>query len=132
MVNNDRIVPIQKIDLLSMYGTVLAVGQVDFSVLASTDILGNFSVTGTGSAGTFLANQPVQTLDFASGVTGGTVYFVPGYDFSAITVAGAAATIDSDGLDLADVQPDGVTLYKAVLASGEVTITAVTPSLASE
>lgn len=132
MVNNDRIVPIQKIDLLSMYGTVLAVGQVDFSVLASTDILGNFSVTGTGSAGTFLANQPVQTLDFASGVTGGTVYFVPGYDFSAITVAGAVATIDSDGLDLADVQPDGVTLYKAVLASGEVTITAVTPSLASE
>ena len=132
MVNNDRIVPIQKIDLLSMYGTVLAVGQVDFSVLASTDILGNFSVTGTGSAGTFLANQPVQTLDFATGVTGGTVYFVPGYDFSAITVAGAAATIDSDGLGLADVQPDGVTLYKAVLASGEVTITAVTPSLASE
>ena len=132
MVNNDRIVPIQKIDLLSMIGTVLNIANVSFTVLAPTDTTGDFSVTGSGAAGTFLANQPVQTLDFASGVTGGTVYFVPGFDFSAITVAGAAATIDTDGLALADVAPDGVTLYKAVLASGEVTISAVTPSIASE
>lgn len=131
MVNNDRIVPIQKIDLLSMYGTALAIASVSFSVLAASDIEGDFSVTGSGAAGTFLANQPVKTLDFASGVTGGTVYFVPDYGFSAITVAGAAATIDDSGLDLADVKPDGVTLYKAVLSSGEVTISAVTPSLAS-
>ena len=131
MVNNDRIVPIQKIDLLSMIGTVLTIAQVSYTVLAATDIEGNFSVTGSGAAGNLLANQPVQTLDFASGVTGGTVYFIPGYDFSAITVAGAAATIDTDGLALSAVQPDGVTLYKAVLASGEVTISAVTPVLSA-
>lgn len=130
MVNNDRIVPIQKIDLLSMYGTVLTIASVSFTVLAASDVLGDFSVTGSGAAGTFLANQPVSTLDFASGVTGGTVYFVPAFDFSAITVAGAAATIDDAGLALADIEPDGVTLYKAVLSSGEVTISAVTPSLA--
>lgn len=131
MVNNDRIVPIQKIDLLSMYGTILTIASVSFTVLAPTDIVGDFSVTGTGAAGNKLANQPVKTLDFASGVTGGTVYFVPAYDFVGITVAGVNATIDDSGLALADVQPDGVTLYKAVLASGEVTITAVTPALAS-
>ena len=130
MINNDRIVPIQKIDLLSMFGTILAIANVSFGVLAATDVEGDFSVTGTGAAGNKLANQPVKTLDFASGVTGGTVYFVPAYDFAAITVAGAAATIDDAGLDLDDVQPDGATLYKAVLASGEVTITAVTPSIA--
>lgn len=130
MVNNDRIVPIQKIDLLSMYGTILTIANVSFAVIAPTDVIGDFSVTGSGAAGNKLANQPVTTLDFASGVTGGTVYFVPAYDFSAITVAGAAATIDDSGLALADVQPDGVTLYKAVLSSGEVTITAVTPALA--
>lgn len=129
MVNNDRIVPIQKIDLLSMYGTILTIASVSFTVLAATDTLGDFSVTGSGAAGNILANQPVKTLDFASGVTGGTVYFVPAYDFIAITVAGAAATIDDSGLALADVQPDGVTLYKAVLSSGEVTISAVTPAL---
>lgn len=130
MVNNDRIVPIQKIDLLSMYGTILTIANVSFAVIAAIDTLGDFSVTGSGAAGNKLANQPVKTLDFASGVTGGTVYFVPAYDFSAITVAGVVATIDTDGLALADVVPDGVTLYKAVLASGEVTITAVTPALA--
>lgn len=129
MVNNDRIVPIQKIDFLSMIGTVLTLNSTSFAVLAASSIEGAFSVTGTGAAGNFLANQPVQTLDFASGVTSGTVYFVPAYDFSAITVAGSAATIDDSGLALADVQPDGITLYKAVLGSGEVTITAVTPSL---
>ena len=130
MINNDRIVPIQKIDLLSMIGTVLNIANVDYAVIAATDVEGDFSVTGSGAAGTKLANQPVKTLDFASGVTGGTVYFVPAYDFAAITVAGAAATIDDSGLDLDEVQADGVTLYKAVLSSGEVTITAVTPSIA--
>lgn len=128
MVNDDRIVPIQKIDLLSMYGTVLTIGNVTFSVLDSADIEGNFSVPGKGAAGIFLANQPVQSLDFPSGVTGGTVYFVPGYDYSGFTVAGAAATM---GEDSAEVAPDGVTLYKAVLASNTVTVSAVTPSLAS-
>ena len=129
MVNNDRIVPIQKIDYLSMIGTILTLGSVSYAVLAPTDIVGDFSVTGSGAAGNFLANQPVKTLDFASGVTSGTVYFVADFAFAGITVAGAAATIDDSGLDLEDVQPDGITLYKAVLGSGEVTITAVTPSV---
>lgn len=127
MINNNRIVPIQKMDLLTMIGTILSIANVSYSPLQSTDVTGDFSVTGSGSAGNFLASQPVATLDFPTAVTGATVYFVPAYDFTAITVAGAAATIDSDGLDLEDVQPDGVTLYKAVLASGEVTITAVSP-----
>lgn len=127
MINTNRIVPVQKTDLLSLIGTVLGLIGTSYAVLAATTIEGAFSVTGSGSAGNFLANQPVQTLDFPSGVTGATVYFVPAYDFTAITVAGAAATIDDAGLDLDDVQPDGVTLYKAVLSSGEVTITAVTP-----
>ena len=122
MVNNDRIVPIQKIDLLSMYGTILKLASVSATVLAATDINGDFSVTGTGAAGTFLANQPVKTLDFATGVTSGTVYFVAGYDFEGITVAGVAADVD-------DIKPDAVTLYTAVLADGSVTVSAVTPSL---
>ena len=128
MINNDRIVPIQKIDYLSLIGTVLNIASVSYSVLASTDIEGDFSVTGTGAAGTFLANQPVKSLDFASGVTGGTVYFVASYDFDAITVAGAAATFASAS---ADVVADGVTLYKAVLATGEVTVSVITPAVAS-
>ena len=130
MVNTDRIVPITKIDYLSMIGTVLKIANVSATTLAASNVDGDFTVTGTGAAGTFLANQPAKSIDFASGVTSGTVYFVPGYDFGAITVAGAAATIDDAGLALANVKADGVSLYTAVLSSGEVTISAVTPSLA--
>lgn len=127
MINKDRIVPIQKMDLLTMIGTILALHGTSYAVLAASTIEGAFSVTGSGAAGNKLANQPVQSLDFASGVTSGTVYFVAAYDFAGITVAGAAATI-ADGS--ATVNPDGVTVYKAVLGSGEVTITAVSPVIA--
>lgn len=129
MVNNDRIVPIQKIDYLSMIGTILTLNSTSFTVLAATDVVGDFSVTGSGAVGNILANQPVKSLDFASGVTSGTVYFVADFTFTGITVSGSAATIDDSGLALSDVNPDGITLYKAVLGSGEVTLTAVTPSL---
>lgn len=124
MINKDRIVPIEKMDLLTMFGTILSLHGTSYSVLASSDVEGTFSVTGTGAAGNKLANQPVKSLDFASGVTSGTVYFVAAYDYAGITVAGAAATI-ADGS--ATVIPDGATLYSAALASGEVTITAVSP-----
>lgn len=118
MVNNDRIVPIQKMDLLSMIGTVLGLNGTSYNVLAASTIEGDFSA-GTG---TLLANQPVRSLDF-TGATG-TVYFVAAYDFQGFTKSGAAVTMAG-----ATVNPDGVTLYKAALASGTVTITAVTPVL---
>jgi len=130
MINNDRIVPIEKCDFLSMIGVILGIGGTSYAVLASSDVEGTFSVTGSGAAGNKLANQPVKTLDFASGVTGGTVYFVPAYDFAGITVAGATPTFASASLENDDVKADGITLYKAVLASGEVTLTAVTPMAA--
>ena len=130
MINNDRIVPIHKIDFLSMIGTILGIGGTSYSILEASDVEGTFSVTGTGAAGTFVANQPVKTLDFPSGVTGATIYFVAAYDFEGLTVASAAPTFDSSALDNDDVKADGITLYKAVLASGEVTLTAVTPILA--
>lgn len=121
MINTDRIVPIQKIDFLSMIGTILTLNSTSYSVLEATDIVGDFSVTGSGSAGTFLVNQPVKTLDFPEAVTGATVYFVAAFDYEGMTIAGAATT------PTGAVNPDGITLYKAVLASGAVTITAVTP-----
>ena len=121
MINTNRVVPVQKTDLLSLIGTVLGLIGTSYTVLAATTIEGAFSVTGSGSAGNFLANQPVQTLDFPSGVTGATVFFVAGYDFEGFTIAGAAAT------PTGTVQPDGVTLYKAVLSGGAITVTAVTP-----
>ena len=123
MISTERIVPIQKCDFLSMIGTILTLNGTSYSVLEASTVEGAFSVTGSGAAGTFLANQPVQSLDFADGVTGATVYFVAAYDYTGMTIDDTATT------PTGDVEPDGITLYKAVLASGAVTITAVTPSV---
>lgn len=125
MINKDRIIPVQKIDLLSLVGTIMNLANISFNVLKSSNVEGTFTVSGSGAAGTFLVNQPVKTLDFPAAVTGATIYFVPAYNFAGLTVAGAAATI-SDGS--AAVEPDGASLYKAVLSSGEVAVTAVTPA----
>lgn len=124
MINTNRVVPIQKTDFLSLIGTVLTIASVSYNVLAANDIEGDFSVTGSGAAGNLLANQPVKTLDFASGVTSGTVYFVPAFDFVGFTINEVAAVAGSGSVD---VNPDGITLYKAVLSSNKVTISAVTP-----
>lgn len=126
MINTNRIVPVVKTDLLSAYGTMLALAAVSCVVLKSSDILGDFSVTGSGSAGSFLCDQPVKSLDIPAAVTGCTVYFVAGYDFGGLTVAGAAPTF-GDGYTNDTILPDCATLFKAVLSSGTVTVTAVTP-----
>lgn len=124
MINHDRIVPIQKCDYLSMIGTMLAIANVSYAVAKSGDIEGNFEITGSGAAGNFLCDQPVKALNIASGVTGCTIYFVADYGFKGLTVNGAAPTYNAGSID---VDPDDVTLYKAVFASSKITISAVTP-----
>lgn len=116
MINTDRIVPVQVIDLISLYGLILKVGGVSVTALDATNP-GEFSVA-TNSA-TVLADEPVSSLDFGESVTASTVYFVPAFDYAGFTINGAAVT------PTGDVNPDGRTLYKAVLGSGAITITQV-------
>lgn len=122
MINNDRIVPIQSMDFLSMIGTILAINGTSYTVVASTDVQGTFEITGTGDVGNVLANQPVQTMDFASGVTAGVVYFVPDYNFSGISINGTAVDLSAVTIDA-----DGISLYTATLAAGAVTVAKITP-----
>lgn len=121
MINSDRIVPVQVIDLISLYGLILKQDSNNSSLaaLAASDTAGDFAVTATG---VYLANEPVSSLDIASSVSSVTVYFVPAYDYAGFTKAGVAATIADNDVT---VDPDGRTLYKAVLSSGAVTITKV-------
>lgn len=122
MINKDRIVPIEKIDFLSMIGTVMnLMGASNFHVDA-TDAEGNLTVTGSGDVGTVLANQPLVSANFPAGVTAGVLYFVPDYKFSGFKIAGVAVEAEGDTPDY-----KGVALYSATLASGTVTVAAVTP-----
>ena len=123
MINKSNIIPVVKIDLLSLIGTILTLIGTSFQI-AVASVAGEVAITGSGAAGNFLSNVPVKEIDFRTGVTGGTVYFIPAYDFAGIKVAGAAATMDSDSVE---VIKESANLYKAVLSSGEVTISAVTP-----
>lgn len=119
MINQDRIVPITTIDLISMYGLVLAM-MLDAkpTALAADDTAGDFTVS-TNSA-TLLASEPVKALNFGDGVTASTVYFVPAYDYTGFSIDGTAA--ETAG---ATVNADGRTLYSATLSSGTITIAQV-------
>lgn len=122
MINTERIVPVTAVDLISLYGLILTMNSNNSS-LAALDAAnpGQFEVAATAGS-LLIADEPVETLDFASGYTSGTVYFVPAYNYSGFTINGVAEE-PADGSD--DVNPDGRTLYKAVLASGDITITQV-------
>ena len=116
MINTDRIVPITTIDLLSMYGLILLQDSNNsgMTALQASTVDGQFSC-GTGVK---LAAQPLKSCDFTG--ASGTLYFVPDFAYEGFTVSGSAATIADNDVE---VNPDGHTLYKAVLSSGTVTIT---------
>ena len=119
MINTDRIVPVQAIDLISLYGLILKQDS-DNATMEALKATNPAQFDVATNSKIYLADEPVAFCDFNSGVTAGTVYFVPAYDYAGFSVAGAEATI-ADGSD--DVVADGRTLYSAVLATGEVAIT---------
>ena len=119
MINNDRIVPVMATDLISLYGLILkqASGNSTLAKLAS-DGIGTFQVK-SGSA-PLIADEPVKTLDIdatASSVSAATIFFVPAFDYAGFTIDGEKVT------PTGDVVADGKSLYKAVLATGVITIT---------
>ena len=121
MINSDRIVPVTATDLTTLYGLILKQDTTNNSTLAALnphDVEGDFKVT-SGSA-PLLASQPAKSIDIdatASSVSAATIYFVPAYDYKGFTIDGVAIT------PTGTVVADGSTLYKAVLATGAVTIT---------
>jgi len=121
MINEDRIVSVTKTDLLSLYGVILKAANVNVAKLDAT-ATGTFKISSALTTDYVLADEPVKSLDIASTVTSASVYFVPAYDFEGFTVGGASATMASASVD---VDADGNTLYLAVLADGEITVSKV-------
>ena len=116
MINQNRVVPVQKVDLLTLYGNILKIANVSVSALESTGI-GVFAQS-TNSA-TVIANEPVKSLNFGSSVTAATVYFIPDADYQGFTKTGATLTVTGN------VDADGVTLYTATLSTNALTIAKV-------
>lgn len=119
MINTNRIVPITRTDLLTFIGTIMKLGGTTVNALEAV-AEGVFEVSGSGNVGNLLANEPVESVDFKTGVTAAVVYFIPDFDYKGFKVAGVDVTASG-----AEVDADGVTLYTATLASGAVTIAKV-------
>jgi hypothetical protein len=117
MINTERIVPIDRCDLITMYGLIIKQGTATLAKVDAADADGNFEITAASTP--LIASEPVATCDFAEAVTSATLYFVPAYDFVGFSLAGTMVT------PTGDVEADGRTLYKAELATGAVTITKI-------
>lgn len=119
MINKDRIVPVQATDLISLYGVILLQNSNNSSLEAlDADDIGEFQIKANSKV--YLADEPVKSVDIdatASSVSASTIYFVPAYDYVGFSIDGAAVT------PTGEVVADGRTLYKAVLATGAITIT---------
>ena len=118
MINNDRIVQVSSIDLLSLYATILKVAGTTLTVEDAVNP-GIFEVDEAPQSGSLIASEPVASLDFASGVSSATLYFVPSYDYKGFTINGTAVVTTGD-----TVKADGRSLYLATLSGGGISIAA--------
>ena len=119
MINKNRIVPVTKTDLLTLYATSINVtqnmlGGNSLAILSPEDDQGNFLVM-ENSRVTYFCNQPVKTLCFAT-IGPVSVYFVAAYDFEKVYV-GEDDTYIEGSLRNSDVKKDCATLYFAYIDS---------------
>lgn len=110
MINTDRIVPVTKTDLISLYSVVLAAANVSATKISASDAEGNFTIA--TASGTLIADEPVRSVEITAG-TSATIYFVAGYDFEGFTIAGTPVTTTGT-----EVAADDTSLYTATLSGG--------------
>lgn len=120
MINTDRIVPVTKTDLLTLYANILTIAGTTVTAVNANGANGVFEIA--EGSGNLIASEPVNSCDFGEDVSAAVLYFIPGYDYTGFTIDGAAVT-PAEGS--ATVDADGVSLYTATLADGGVTIAKV-------
>ena len=117
MINSNRIVPVTKTDLLTLYGNIMKLAGTTVSAV-SASAPGVFAIA--SGSGNVIANEPIKSIDLGESVSSITVYFIPAVDYEGFTLAGVKTVTAG-----ADVDADGATLYTATLSSGTVTIAKV-------
>lgn len=105
----DRIVPIERTDLINVYYTMMSVAGSAPTVLSATNP-GVFTIAAAG-----LCEEPVQSANVT--LASGSFYFVPAFDYVGFYISNALVTTTGD-----DVVADGVTLYKATVSGGAISL----------
>lgn len=114
MINTNRIVPVQKTDLITLYSVILGAAGTTLTKAEPADVEGNVAIA-TGSSSTHhVVSAPAKSISFAGTVTADNVYFVASVNgFDGFKVGDTEITPTG-----AEIVADGVTLYKAVLSGG--------------
>ena len=119
MVNENRIVPVTKMDLISLFGSVIsllyALPDLPSTLqLLGTSEIGVFDITAVGG---YLLTEPAKIINLPASFSDGAVVFIPGYDFEGFTIAGVKAEYSDEGI-IPKSTPN--TLYMATIVDGEV------------
>lgn len=115
MINTNRIVPVEAVDLLTLYGNIMKLAGTTVAKVDASNV-GVFNMA--SGSGNVIASEPVKTFNFGASVTSAVVYFIPGYDFEGFSINGGA-------LNKGTVDADGATLYTATLADSAITFAKV-------
>lgn len=118
MINNDRIVPITKIDYLSLIYFIESTSK-NVGVLKVVD--GVASVPSASQFAELLVNEPVKKIELVTGSK--PLVFVASYDFEGITLNGEAVDVDTE------IKKDGVSLYSVSQLEGAVNVAELTPEV---
>lgn len=118
MMNQNRIIPVTQSDLISLYSVslLLADDTIAQASVANADVPAVFDIADV--SGKFLLDEPVKKVTVADGAEV-TLYLVAAYDFDGIYVAGSDEPLS------ADIDADGKSLFKVVIASGAATVSKV-------
>lgn len=116
MINTNRIVSVLKTDLLTLYGNILTIAGKTLTAIPATNP-GEFSLE--NPSGSYIASEPVMSMDFTGTIDTAEIYFLASYDFEGFKIDGADATLTGT------VDADASTLYKCVPSDSGVTVTKV-------
>lgn len=117
----DRIVPVTRTDLANLYYTMFNAAGVVSSANASLPIIGADAPGEFTLASTGFCEEPLKSATVTDSDSSSRVFFIPTFDYVGFTDAnGAIITTTGD-----TVNPDGRTLYRALLADSGVEITKV-------
>lgn len=110
----DRIIPVHRMDLMSLYYFVVGVDAYPLKATAP----GEFDLTaGTGSD--MFLSEPAKKIQPTIAMGTNKVMFVPDFDFDGFYTA------DGQKVELAEssvVVPDGRTLHAATIVDGEIVV----------
>ena len=132
MINHDRIVPVQRIDYLSLLGTVSALmglfsslSLTDLNYLKAPDVEGNFVIPDTYTSGDgVILTEPAKSIDISDLQAGAGILFVPAYNWEGFTASGAAVEVDTE------IKADGISTYLFITDGNDLTVIALTPDIA--